>query len=283
MLAWLPAVAVPRAGAQALPDAPLAPLLTNQTEVAIPTQAVVAVSVTQLVAEAEAFVAAGKKEKARDRLLAALETAPDEAHGGIESILGKLNVELVREPWPLAEKTDYIVQEGDSIKAIAQRFGTTVEVIVEGNQLKRPDIIKPGERLRVFTGKLAIVVSKTRNDLLVTCNGRFFKRYRVGTGKFDRTPVGAFSVSERIKEPPWWRAGGKTIPYGDKENILGTRWIALKATGETAPVKGIGIHGTWDPGSIGKTESAGCIRLVNEDVEELFGLIPIGTEVVIEE
>jgi lipoprotein-anchoring transpeptidase ErfK/SrfK len=256
-------------------------MLTNHVGVSAGTPQVV--PVTQLVAEADALVVAGKKEKARDRLLAAWDASSGETKAGIEGKLGGLNVELVRQPWPIEEKTDYVVQEGDSIKAIAQKFGTTVEVIVEGNQLKRPDVIKPGDRLRVFSGKLAVVVNKTRNDLLVTCNGRFFKRYRVGTGKYDRTPVGTFAVCERIKEPVWWRADGKTIPFGDKDNILGTRWLALKATGGTPAVKGYGIHGTWDPESIGKAESAGCIRLVNSDVEELLGLIPVGTEVVIEE
>jgi lipoprotein-anchoring transpeptidase ErfK/SrfK len=48
-------------------------------------------------------------------------------------------------------------------------------------------------------------------------------------------------------------------------------------------VKGYGIHGTWDKDSIGKAESAGCIRLRNEDVEELFLLVPVGTPVRIEE
>ena len=176
-----------------------------------------------------------------------------------------------------------IIREGDSVKAIARKSGTTVELVVKGNELKRPDVIRPGQRLKVFTGKMAITVSKTRNDLLLTANDRFFKRYRVGTGRYDKTPVGAFVISERIPEPPWWRDDGRIVPFGDKENILGTRWMAIKATNNTAEIKGYGIHGTWDNASIGKAESAGCIRLKNEDVEELFELVPVGTPVVIEE
>ncbi len=268
----------------ALPEAPPAPMVTNTVESVNVRQPEAAVSPAQLLSEAEAFLSTDRKDKARDLLLAALEgTTNDTLRGDIESRLGRLNVELVRRPWPIAEKTNCVVQEGDSIRAIAQKFGTTVDVIVESNELKRPDLIKPGDRLRVFSGKLAIQVSKSKHDLLVTSNGKFFKRYRVGTGKYDRTPVGTFVVSDRIKEPVWWRADGQTIPFGDKENILGTRWMALKATGATEAVKGYGIHGTWANDSIGKDESAGCIRLKNEDVEELFGLIPIGTEVSIKE
>jgi hypothetical protein len=237
-----------------------------------------------LAADANALLAAGKKDKARQQFLAALGASPDEPlRLKIEEALGPLNVELIRRPWPMAEKQDVVVQEGDSIKAFARKFGTTVELIVKGNELKRPDVIRPGQHLKVFSGKMEIKVSKARNDLLLTSNGTFFKRYGVGTGRYDKTPVGTFVIVERIPEPPWWRDDGRTVPFGDKENILGTRWMAIKATGTTPELKGYGIHGTWDTNSIGKAESAGCIRLKNEDVEELFELVPLGTTVVIEE
>lgn len=239
---------------------------------------------TTLAAEADTLLAAGRKDKAREQYLAALSAQPDAPlRAQLEAKLGPLNVELIRLPWPMAEKQDVVVQEGDSIKAIARKYGTTVELVIKGNQLKRPDIIIPGKHLKVFAGKMEITVSKARNDLLLTANGRFFKRYGVGTGRYDKTPVGSFVISERIPEPPWWREDGKTIPFGDKENILGSRWMAIKATGNTPEIKGYGIHGTWDDASIGKAESAGCIRLRNVDVEELFELVPVGTPVVIGE
>ena len=44
---------------------------------------------------------------------------------------------------------------------------------------------------------------------------------------------------------------------------------------------GYGIHGTWDTNSIGKQATAGCIRLLNDDVAELYLILPIGTIVAI--
>ncbi|MEI6563382.1 MAG: L,D-transpeptidase family protein [bacterium] len=234
--------------------------------------------------EADAYLAAGKKETARETYYEALAAGPDDSlRATIEEKLGRLNAEMIRLPWPMAEKQDYVVQTNDAIKTIARKFGTTVEMIVKGNELKRPDIIRPGQRLKVFTGKMEMVVSKSRHDLLLTANGRFLKRYRVATGRFEKTPVGTFAVSERIPEPPWHREDGRIVPFGDKENILGSRWMGLKAAGNTPEIKGYGIHGTSDLASLGKSESAGCIRLKNEDVEELFELVPVGTPVVIQE
>ena len=245
---------------------------------------VTGVSPVSVVAEADALLTAGKKDLARETFYKVLAASPEASlRAALEEKLGKLNVEMIRLPWPMAEKQDYVVQENDAIKFIARKFGTTVEMIVKGNELKRPDIIRPGQRLKVFAGKMEMVVSKSRHDLLLSANGRFFKRYRVSTGRYEKTPVGSFSVVERIPEPPWHREDGKVIPFGDKENILGTRWLAIKATGATPEIKGYGIHGTWDDTSIGKSESAGCIRLKNEDVEELFEMVPVGTSVVIEE
>ena len=45
--------------------------------------------------------------------------------------------------------------------------------------------------------------------------------------------------------------------------------------------RGLGIHGSKDPSSIGKSVSAGCVRMHNADVEELYGLLPVGTPVTV--
>ena len=245
---------------------------------------VTGVSPVSVVAVADSLLSAEKKEAAREKYFEALAASPDDRlRTTIEGKLAKLNVEMIRLPWPMPEKQEYVVLANDAIKNIARKYGTTVEMIVKGNELKRPDVIQPGQRLKVYNGKMSVVVSKSRHDLLLSSNGRFFKRYPVATGRYEKTPVGSFVVADRIPEPPWHRDDGKIIPFGDKENILGTRWMAIKATGSTPEIKGYGIHGTSDNASIGKSESAGCIRLKNEDVEELFEMVPIGTPVVIEE
>lgn len=199
-----------------------------------------------------------------------------------EKILGQINVNLLLSRAPMPEKIEYVVQSGDILEQLAKKNGTTVELIKKCNSLQGK-MIHPGDRLRIFNAKLTIAISKSRNDLLLKANNRFFKRYPVGTGKFGTTPAGAFVISDKIIEPPWWRPDGKMIPYGDKENVLGTRWLSLTATGATPKVRGYGIHGTWEPDTIGKQASAGCVRLVNSDVEELFLIVPTGTPVTIVE
>ena len=44
----------------------------------------------------------------------------------------------------------------------------------------------------------------------LTDNGKFFKRYRVGTGQFSKTPVGEFKITTKLQDPPWYRPDGTT-------------------------------------------------------------------------
>jgi lipoprotein-anchoring transpeptidase ErfK/SrfK len=237
----------------------------------------------QVLAQVRALAAAKELAQAREQAYRALGQCKDpEVIRGLEGLLGEINMELLFSPAAMPEKIEYVVADGDSLERIAKKFGTTIDLIRKSNQLSR-DIIHPGDRLRVFKTPLAITVSKSRNELLLKANDVFFKRYRVGTGQFGKTPVGAFFVADKIAEPPWWRPDGKMIPYGDKENVLGTRWMSIVPAKGTPPASGYGIHGTWDPETIGKQASAGCIRLLNNDVEELFLLTPVGTPVVITE
>ncbi|MCK4520156.1 MAG: L,D-transpeptidase, partial [Candidatus Omnitrophica bacterium] len=64
--------------------------------------------------------------------------------------------------------------------------------------------------------------------------------------------------------------------------ILGSRWMGLKGVSEEmGELEGYGIHGTTLPNDLGKQITSGCIRMKNEDVEELFDIIPAGAEVII--
>lgn len=224
----------------------------------------------------------GDRIGARKVLMTTLVAAADtNERDSIESALASVNIELALRPYDMPEKVDHVVERGDSLDKISKKYGVTVQSVEIGNAVKNPDLIKAGDHLRVLDVDFSIEVSKANHELLVLMNGKFFKRYKVGLGKFDKTPLGTFEIYDRIIEPVWWRPDGKEIPFGHEENILGTRWMAIKATGSTVPVKGYGIHGTWDEASIGKSESAGCVRMRNADVEELYNLVPLGTTVTI--
>ncbi len=233
--------------------------------------------------QAREWLQEAREAKARQDYLAARELGwriLDEARNqhiiqAAEELLNEVNITLVMNPWPMPEKVDYTIQRGDTLGGLARRFNTTVDLIQRGNRLTGP-MIRVGDRLRILDATFSMEVSKSRNDLVLYLNDRFFKRYRVGTGEYQRTPVGEFQITDRIPQPTWWRQDGRAIPYGTTNNVLGTHWLSID-------VPGYGIHGTWEPESIGYQSSAGCVRLLNEDIEELYTLVPVGTRVVIVE
>lgn len=196
------------------------------------------------------------------------------AHKEAEALLNEVNVALVMTRRAMPEKVNYTIQSGDTLGVLARRFGTTVDLIRLSNNL-RGDIIRIDDRLRILEATFSIEISKSDNELVLYMNDRFFKRYPVGTGEFATTPEGEFVIEERIPRPVWWK-DGRQIPYGHPDNLLGTHYLKLDEPG-------YGIHGTWEPESIGHQSSAGCVRLLNENIEELYTLLPTGVKVIINE
>jgi len=220
---------------------------------------------------ATALKAEGKLAEARALLQPLAEGANTPER--VLNLLGEINTQILFSPAAAPEKVDYTIVAGDSLGKLAKKYETTVELIKKANGLGG-DTIRVGDRVRIYQGKFAVIVNKSANQLTVTDHGKYLKRYKVGTGQYSKTPVGEFKITSRIEHPPWWRADGRTIPFGDPENILGTHWLGLD-------VPRYGIHGTWETNSIGKQATAGCIRLLNSDVGELYTILPTGTPVAI--
>lgn len=205
---------------------------------------------------------------------------PEATERQVIDLLGEVNIKLLVSPIPMAEKQYYTIQSGDSLGKISVKYNTTVELLKKMNGM-RTDNIRLGDRMLVFTGTFTIKVSKTLNELDLLLDGRIFKRYNVGTGKYGKTPAVEFKIVDKISKPTWWK-DNRPIEFGDPENLLGTRWMKIMAD-DHPEITGFGIHGTWERDSIGSQSSAGCVRMLNEEVEELFDLVPRQTTVIITE
>jgi len=117
-----------------------------------------------------------------------------------------------------------------------------------------------------------IIVSIADRRLVVVENNEVLAAFPVAVGApASPSPVGSFTVINRVANPTYYEKGGKTIGPGPR-NPIGTRWIGLSQ-------KGYGIHGTDAPSSIGFAKSHGCIRLRNADVERLFEQVRAGDTV----
>lgn len=186
--------------------------------------------------------------------------------------LEEVNIKIIFSPLLSVSAKEYEVQPLDTLSKIARQFNTTVELIKKSNHLSS-DMITPGRKLRVWTGKFSIFVDKSQNILLLKSNDELIRSYNVSTGANNSTPVGTFKIVNKLVNPVWYKEGA-AVPAGSPENILGSRWLGFD-------LKGYGIHGTTDPSSIGTQATAGCIRMLKSDVEELYDLVPQDTEVTV--
>ncbi|MCB1510663.1 MAG: L,D-transpeptidase [Hyphomicrobiaceae bacterium] len=118
-----------------------------------------------------------------------------------------------------------------------------------------------------------IVINNERRLYFVLGDGKAL-RYRVAVGNRSELWTGRTFVSAKRKNPSWTPVdGGETVRGGLSRNPLGKRalyldWSLLR------------IHGTPSRGSVGRAVSNGCIRMLNEDVIDLYDRVHIGAPVI---
>lgn len=106
----------------------------------------------------------------------------------------------------------------------------------------------------------------------VACGRNIGQKQKSGDNK---TPEGVFHICQIQDSSKWGH------DFNDGKGFIRHAygpWFMRLATGRH---KGIGIHGTHAPESIGTRATEGCIRLRNEDLEQLYSLVKVGTTVII--
>lgn len=190
----------------------------------------------------------------------------------IQSDLENINIKILFSPVITEDSFQYEIKPNDTLSKIAKNYNTTVELLKKSNGLKS-DIIVPKRTLKVTKGKFNILVDRSQNLLFLKNSNEIIKTYRVSTGIDNSTPVGRFKIEEKLLSPLWYKVGA-VVPPDSPDYELGKYWMGIS-------LQGYGIHGTNDPGSIGRHITKGCIRMLNENIEELYAIVPSGAEVVI--
>lgn len=184
----------------------------------------------------------------------------------------EINIKLLFSNVVTPKSIAYQIKPADTLGKIARLHKTTTELIMKSNNIN-DSLIIPGRKIKVWNAPFNILVNKSQNILLLKSDDEVFKTYVVSTGKNNSSPVGTFKIVNKLTNPTWFKAGA-IVPAQSPQNVLGTRWMGFD-------LAGYGIHGTIEPKELGKQVTQGCVRLNNSDVEELYSIIPVGTEVTI--
>lgn len=127
--------------------------------------------------------------------------------------------------------------------------------------------------------EVRVVINIPSRTLWVYEGERIIRHFPVGVGRPGfPTPVGRFSIIRKVLDPGWenpYLSSGQMRLAPGQDNPLGTRWMGfLRDSGGE-----YGMHGTDNPGSVGKFSSHGCVRLKVPDAEALFEMVDVGTPV----
>ena len=168
--------------------------------------------------------------------------------------------------------------------------GVTIPAVSQGKldpRYARRTVNTPGN----IPNESGTIVVDTRNRYLylVQAEGKSI-RYGIGVGREGFAWSGEATIKNKQPWPKWippkemvardplaaeWASG---MPGGRLDNPLGARAMYLYQGNVDTLYR---LHGTADASSIGKAVSSGCVRLLNQDVIDLYNRVPLGTKVVV--
>jgi lipoprotein-anchoring transpeptidase ErfK/SrfK len=176
----------------------------------------------------------------------------------------------------IQQNTQPIPRAQPQTVAVAQPKSRDINSVYLPRQVNYNGSQKPGT---------IIIDTSDRFLYLVQENGTAM-RYGVGVGKTGFSWTGTEKITQKKVWPSWRppaemiareKKKGRILPAfmeGGPSNPLGARALYLGSTLYR-------IHGTNQPWSIGSAVSSGCIRMRNEDVEDLYTRVEVGTTVIV--
>lgn len=191
--------------------------------------------------------------------------------------------------WPAGAEAGKIKFSPESFRIYGGMNGESGSRLAASYEASRiPDSMR--SRTVAFKSKLqpgSILVKTGKRRLYYILPEDQAIEYHVGVGREGFTWSGANVVSRKAEWPDWRppremiireAKRGRDLPEvmkGGPRNPLGARAIYL---GDTE----FRIHGTTQPWSIGKAVSSGCIRMMNEEVMDLYDRVALGAAVIVE-
>lgn len=187
---------------------------------------------------------------------------------------------------------EYTTEKRQDLNSLALSLGLRPWVLAWQNKLKLNTTLPSGTKLLVDTSH--IVPTELSHGLVINLpelllyhfhQGVYQRRYALAVGKKSwPTPTGDFYIRNKAENPTWTvpasiqaemeemgREVVEKVPPGP-QNPLGKYWL-----GTSAP--GVGIHATNRPWSVGHFVSHGCIRMLPEEIAQLYQLVEVGTPV----
>lgn len=172
----------------------------------------------------------------------------------------------------------YVVQAGETLDEIAQRYAVPEDLLAKINGIAPPFALSTGEKMKVVRGPFRAVVSLKNQEMTLYAGNDYAGRFALKIGR-DLPPEHAFyEIAEKSNGRSYFdRRLGREVLKGDPENRYGHRWLGLRGEHITTG-HSVGIHGRPTE-SIESASSEGSISLDARDIEDIFSILGVGSRV----
>jgi lipoprotein-anchoring transpeptidase ErfK/SrfK len=167
----------------------------------------------------------------------------------------------------------YVVQAGESLSQIADKYEVPQELLMKINGIPDPNKLQSGQELKVVRGPFRAVVKLEEHELVLWLQDLYAGRFPIGVGSDEPQMEGSFVVRDKNREPTYYDRTGRRFDPGDPLNPLGKRRIGLGGS--------VALHGTNDEDSIGTTGGPGAVRLGDRDAEDVFDILSLNSQIII--
>ena len=182
----------------------------------------------------------------------------------VARILDQLGAKVIysREHWL---DRAYLVQAGDTLDTIADRYQVPALLLAKINGIRDPQNLPPGKELKVLKGPFSAQISPDRSEMTLMLDGRYAGRFNIVLS------------SDLGHTASLWTVRDKRAATAAPGNGTGRQWIELGNESGT-----ISMQGTNDTRVAASRESRSTIWLSEQDMDDVFGILSVGSRVIIQ-
>jgi LysM repeat protein len=192
----------------------------------------------------------------------------------VDRLLSQLAGSVIYSTEPRLEPP-YMVQDGERLQDIAKKFEVPWQLLAKINGLATPDALQPGQQLKVVRGPFSALIDLSQRRLTLMLDRRYAGQFAIEIDPATTVEEGHWTVNQKLITPG--RVGligsSPTTPSDQKSMML---------TNPTGEASQIAILRGANNSPAGATDPAGrVIRLKTGDVEDVYDILSLGSQVII--
>jgi lipoprotein-anchoring transpeptidase ErfK/SrfK len=165
----------------------------------------------------------------------------------------------------------YQVQANETLQTVAAKYQVTWQLLANINGLLDPAVIEPGMSIKVVPGPFRAEIDVAKNSLTLFTGRLYAGTFAITVNGSNPPAPGDYKVTDKQPGHTYYAGNAQTLSPQDPNNPFGGIWIDLGGN--------VSIHGSSS--TPGQSERLGCIGLNTKDANDLYGILSLGSNVVI--